>query len=341
MVSRKLTCKNNGRHDTHVPQKGSNCRAQVVGSRWHGGRVYTGKWMSERKWWARWFKAKPEHPAGDYIQVCISINSKYFLSLLEQDGSLRLKSMSTGTSRDADYIMISQRTTTCKIGTWVTQAQHTSREFAGNESTLYWQFLVHSFQPVIKIQAYLVLVGVATFSNTRYWSFDFFQYKVIYHSNTRFSLYWKKVSMMSRTTNTCCQCSGIQGQDCTNKDDVKSNTRWKHIQVSLQFKKVFLYLSWEYHPIHGIPCIGLSLFLNTRWQHFAIQGCPSCIGFWLHFIMSQYKVMSSDTKWQHFPIQGFPCIGFWQYYVSSQYKVISPNTRWQYCAIQGWPCLGL
>ena len=126
-----------------------------------------------------------------------------------------------------------------------------------DESTLNWQFLVR-FQLVfvLQIQAFLVL-GVTTFSNKRHWSFDIF-------SNRRFTLYLRKVGMPS------------------------PNTKWKHIRVSLQFK-VFLYLQWEYHPIQGLPCIGLCLFPNTRRRYFVINGCP-CIWFWLvYHVMSQYK----------------------------------------------------
>ena len=83
----------------------------------------------------------------------------------------------------------------------------------------------------------------------------------------------------------------------------------KQLQVSLQFK-VFLYLSWEYHPIQGIPCNGLSLFPNTRWWHFAIQGRPACIGYWLYYVTSQSKVMSSNTRWQFFPIKFAHVLGF-------------------------------
>jgi len=112
-----------------------------------------------------------------------------------------------------------------KFMKWLSLSSVPSK-YTGNEITLYWQIgKFVALSTILNIQAYLVW-GVATFSNTRYWSFDFFQYKVIYHSNTRFTLYWKKVSMMSRTTNTCLpmfQDSG--GQDCTNKDGVKSNTR--------------------------------------------------------------------------------------------------------------------
>ena len=97
----------------------------------------------------------------------------------------------------------------------------------------------------------------------------------------------------------------------------------KTIWVSLEFK-VLIYLLWKYHPTqHGILCIGLCLFPFMGWRHFAIQGCP-CIVFSLwYYIMSQYKVISSNKRRiiQYFAIQGCPCIGFWWYYaVKSQYK---------------------
>ena len=144
---------------------------------------------------------------------------------------------------------------------------------------MYWPFF----------RIYLVL-GVTTFSVTRYRSFDIpFQ--------------WNKVHLV-----------------------LAKGLYFQHIRISLQFK-LFLYLSWECYPIQGIPCIRLCLFTNTRWENFAIQGCP-CFEFWLYSVTSQYNVMISNTRWKYFPIQGCPCIGFWRYYVLSQYKVtIFCNSR--------------
>ena len=57
-----------------------------------------------------------------------------------------------------------------------------------------------------------------------------------------------------------------------------------------------------------IPVVGLCLFPNTRWRHFAIQGYP-CIGFWLYYVTSKYKVMSSNTSWQYFQFKVAPVLG--------------------------------
>ena len=93
------------------------------------------------------------------------------------------------------------------------------------------QFLVR-FQPVfvLQIQPYLVL-GVATFSNTRHRSFDFFQYKVIYHSNTRFTLYWQKVGMSSPI-----QSENVSGYHYNSRCSfvrISSNTRYSSLYWAL------------------------------------------------------------------------------------------------------------
>ena len=79
----------------------------------------------------------------------------------------------------------------------------------------------------------------------------------------------------------------------------------------------------ESHQIQGIlPCIGLCLFPNTRWRHFAIQGCP-CIEFLLYYDMCQSKVMScfQYNKVTIYSNSRSPLYWFLWYYVSSQYKV--------------------
>ena len=74
--------------------------------------------------------------------------------------------------------------------------------YTGNESTgtLYWQIILVRFQLAFRPQnPGILLVGMCmtTFSSTRYWLFHFFQCKVIHHSITRFTLYWRKVGCMS------------------------------------------------------------------------------------------------------------------------------------------------
>ena len=88
----------------------------------------------------------------------------------------------------------------------------------------------------------------------------------------------------------------MQGSPCISKRLV-CQVQYKVKTAPNPIQGVPLFVVEKNHPIQGIPCIGLDLFPNSRWRHFAIQGRP-CIGFWLYYVMSQqYKVVISNTSW--------------------------------------------
>ena len=114
---------------------------------------------------------------------------------------------------------------------------------------------------------------------------------------------------------------------------VKSNTKWKRIRVSLQFKvflcqnlikyKVFFpVLGSVYFPIQGGDILQFKVVLVLSFCCTTTCANPRS---W---------VASNTIRWQYIPIQGRPCIGFCG-------TTSHPNTRWQCSAIQGWPCFGL